>query len=207
MEQILKFPKEEIQLLQDVLKSHDEKDNQRIIFFKDKILEKMDFYRQHHPEVFLYLVEASFFEKKFFETILITDEYLKQNYESFDVYFYALASFIALKDIYQAVQMIRKSPMLSNESIKYYYSEESANYLNLHHLSKELYDMCGNCLVLVNFIMELSKETLLVSSPDESYFMFRSFDLINTLYEIGYEEKDMKIFEQVMKIIFDLDTE
>ncbi len=204
MNQIIKFPKEEIVLVKEITEAFNNNNYELVIKYKDKILEYFDFLCLSNPEIFLYLVISLFNLRKFQDVILINDEFFKRNYESFHIYFYVFASYLSFHDIFQAVQLIYRSKILQDESIRYYYSEDNTNFFNIFHLSKELYDMCGDCLILVNFILELSKERILIKNRDDGYFVFRYFDLLNGLYEIGYEAEIINKIENTFNTAFGL---
>jgi hypothetical protein len=142
----------------------------------------------------------------FEDVIMLSDEYIKQKYESFDAFYYALLSYIAVNDIYQAKNLIRRSTLLNTESIKYYYSQEGANYSNILGLSYALFEEAAPCLLIVNYITEIAGEMAGKVEVNHQYLLFRFFDLINMIYELGYDDDIISQLEQALKIVFQLEV-
>ena len=204
MERIIKFPKEKTQLINRIYDAY-ELDNFSLIYsFKEEIMANI----MSSPEqkVLDILLEATFNLYLFEDVIMLGDEYIKQGYESFDLYYYSLLSYIALVDIYQAKNLIRRSKLLNAEGIKYFYSNEGANYSNILGLSYSLFEQAALCLLVVNFVCEVANEMAGDIRVDQEYLLYRFFDLINMVYELGYEDDILVELERVLKIVFQLEV-
>jgi len=203
MERVIKFPKEKTQIINNFLDAYYNQDYKKAITYKDDILRNYEILKDE--ELFEKLLESYFELYAFEEVIMVGDELRKYKYESFDLYFYMLSSFIALTDIYRASILIKRSPLLNHESIKFYYEKEGANYSNILSLSKVLFFQAAPCLLLVNFINEVIKELGGSIDLDKEYLLYRFFDLINMIYELGYDEWIILRLERTLKIIFEID--
>ena len=204
MERIIKFPKEKIQLVNRIYDAYELDNNQLIYSLKDEILANLNLLSDE--KVLDILLEATFNLYLFEDVIMLGDELIKQNYESFDLYYYSLLSYIALVDIYQAKNLIRRSKLLNTEGIKYYYSHEGANYSNILGLSYGLFEQAALCLLIINFVCEVSSEMAGNISVDQEYLLYRFFDLINMVYELGYDDDVIIELERVLKIVFQLEV-
>lgn len=204
MERIIKFPKEKTRLVNRIYDAYELENYQLIFSLKDEIINNLESLREE--KVLDILLESTFGLYLFEEVIMLGDEYIKQKYESFDLYYYALLSYIALNDIYQARNLIRRSALLNSEGIKYYFSQEGANYSNILGLSYGLFEQAAPCLLIVNFITEISSEMLGKIEVDQEYLLLRFFDLINMVYELGYDDEIIIQLEKALKIVFQLEV-
>lgn len=204
MERIIKFPKEKTQLINRVYDAYEEENYQLIFSYKDEILSNFKILTEE--KVFDILLEATFNLYLFEDVILLTDELVKLGYESFDLYYYALLAYLALVDIYQAKNLIRRSKLLNEEGIKYYYTHEGANYSNILNLNEGLFFLAAPCLVIVNFINEVASEMAGNIEIDHEYLLYRFFDLVNVLFELGYDDEILEMFEKALKIVFQLEV-
>jgi len=203
MEKIIKFPKDKINLMNKVYDAYDKTDFRLVVSFKD---EAIQYYNDFIDEDIFNIILESYFELYAFEEVVtFGDELIKLGYEDFELYFYMLSSLIALVDIYQARNLIRKSKLLNQEDIKFYYSKDGANYSNIYSLSDELFEQAAPCLLLVNFICEVSKEMAGDIEVDHEYLLFRFFDLINMIYELGYDYDLIMKMDRVLKIVFQIE--
>lgn len=204
MEHIIKFPKEKTRLVNHVNEAYEAENYQAIFSMKDEILSNLEFLKDER--ILDVLIEAAFNLYLFEDVIMLSDEYIKQKYESFDAFYYALLSYIAVNDIYQAKNLIRRSTLLNTESIKYYYSQEGANYSNILGLSYALFKEAAPCLLIVNYITEIAGEMAGKVEVNHQYLLFRFFDLINMIYELGYDDDIISQLEQALKIVFQLEV-
>lgn len=204
MERIIKFPKEKTQLINRIYDAYELDDYALIYSFKEDLVASIS--SLPDERVYDILLEATFNLYLFEDVIMIGDEYIKQGYESFDLYYYALLSYIALVDIYQAKNLIRRSKLLNSEGIKYFYSHEGANYSNILGLSYGLFEQAALCLLVINFVSEVASEMAGDIIVDQEYLLYRFFDLINMVYELGYEDDIIVELERVLKIVFQLEV-
>ncbi len=169
-----------------------------------EIVNNLSYVQNYHPEIMTKLLESLFRMKKFDEVIATGTIFLNKSYSNFDIYYYILASHIGKIDFIKAIELIKNDKVLSDPSIKFYYSKEEANYSNIHNLSKELFMMCGNCLLLINYIVEIVEEFPNTNDINKEYLLLRYFDLLNMLYEQGFEENIIERFSLAMTVIFEL---
>lgn len=202
MEKIIKFPRNKVNLMNKIYDAYDSKNFRLVVSYKIEVLEYFDDLK--NEDIFNIVLESYFELAAFEEVISFGDELIKKGYEDFDLYFYMLASLIAVQDIYQAKNLIRKSRLLNEEGIKFYHTNEGANYSNILTLSEEIFDQAAPCLLLVNFIHEVSKEIAGDAEVDHEYLLFRFFDLINMIYELGYYYEVILKMDRVLMIVFQI---
>ena len=123
--------------------------------------------------------------------------------ETYDTLYYLLLSLIANNDIYQALSIINRSKLLNRQEIKEFHQEDGANYSNLLAYADHEPEFTL-LLLIVNYIKGLANELNNQSEKDLDYSLFRFFDLINLVYELGYPLKIMQELSSIMKIIFNL---
>lgn len=202
MERIIKFPRNKVNLMNKIYDAYDAKDYRLVVSYKHEVLEYFDDLK--NDDIFTIILESYFDLSAFEELITFGDQLIRFGFEDFDLYFYMLASLIALQDIYQAKNLIRKSKLLNEEGIKFYHINEGANYSNILNLSEELFDQAAPCLLLVNYVNEVSKEIAGDAEVDHEYLLFRFFDLINMIYELGYYYEVILKMDRVLMIVFQI---
>lgn len=203
MENVIKFPKEKTKLINSFNDAFENQNYRKAIEFKDELLENFELLKTE--TIYDKLLEAYFNLYAFEEVVIIGDELIKNAYESFDLYFYMLASLVSLVDIYRANALIKKSDLLNEDTIKFYYQNHGANYSNILTLSQHLFFETTCCLLMVNYVLEVSKEVVGNIDLDREYLLFRFFDLINMVYELGYDEWVIVKLEKTLKIMFEID--
>lgn len=197
----MRFPKEKVIIENKINQLLKENDCYGIFIMKDEILNN---YQVLEQVVFHQLISSTFYIGNFDEVCLISNQLKTVNIESFEIVYYTILSLIANTDIYQAMSYIKKSKILSNEDIKEFYTADGANYSNLLFLSDK-HLMQALALLMVNFVEGLSREMTGNIDIDKEYIMFRFFDLINLVYEIGYPLAVIQELSQALKIIFNLE--
>lgn len=204
MEKVLKFPKEKTKLVNSFYEAYINEDYHKIVKLKDELLDNYELLKEE--EIYEKLIESYFNLYAFEEVVTIGDELIKLTYESFDLYYYMLASLISLVDIYRADSLIKRSTLLNEEAIKFYYQNRGANYSNILTLSQYLYSEASPCLLMVNYVQEVAKEVVGNIELDREYLLFRFFDLINMIYELGYDEWIILKLEKTLKIMFEIEV-
>jgi len=172
-----------------------------IFKMKDTILEN---YKECDYDIYEELIKATFSIGNFDEVILIGNDFIYKGIESFSLIYYFLLSCIANNDIYQAKSIIRKSKVLNVNEIKNLYKEDGANYTKLLNYTYSFPSIVLS-LVIVNFVEGLMREVGSGINIDNEYLLFRFFDLLNMLYEIGYPHEIVLKLSNAMKIIFNID--
>lgn len=204
MNNIIKFPKGKSQTISRIYEAYDSEKYNVVCSFKDELVESVELFKD--TDLFDILLESYFQLFLFDEVIMVNDELLKKGYESFDTIYFTLLSHIALVDIYQAKSLIKRSKILNNESVKHFYSNDGANYNNILSLNNDVFYETSLCLLIVNFVNEVSKEMLGDIEVDKEYLLYRFFDLINVVYELGYEDSIIKELDRVLRIVFQIEV-
>lgn len=202
MKNVIKFPKEKTQLYNQVLDFYDQKNYKGIYLMKDRLLDALPLIS--NTLLVDVLIEATFKLYLFEETIMLGDELIKRQYESYDMYYFMLLSYIGLVDIYQAKALINRSKLLNEPEFKKFYQTEGANYTNILSLDAETFYSTCCLLLIINYINEVAKEMAGDIEIDKEYLLFRFFDLINMVYEIGYDHTIIQELEEDMKVIFEI---
>ena len=120
-------------------------------------------------------------------------EEIKEDKENLSDAYYMLASVIASNDIYLGLSIIKKSKILNKEEITSYLDKEGANLVNLLVESDEI----KKVVILLTFINS-HKE----SDMDEAEVGLSFFELIDSLYEIGYSSSIIKELTSVGHMLF-----
>lgn len=199
----MKFPKEEIILINKVRNIILTDDCSNIIEIGKEVLEHASFLNKYSKNIIDAYIKKLFECREFESVISFVEDLIKINLEDCNWYYYALASLIANKDLYYAKRLITKSKLLNDKSISYLIDPENANYSAIFNLHYELLDTIGLCLILINFINELITESLNIKMEDE-YLIMRFFDLLNLLFEYGLDENIIEQFEKTIKTIYEV---
>lgn len=203
MERVLKFPKEKTKIINGFKEAYDFDNFQKAVTYKDEILNNFEILK--NEGIFEKLLESLFELHAFEEVITVGEQLRKLQYESFDLYYYMLASYISLVDLYGAKSLIKRSKLLNDDTIKFYYETDGANYSNILSLSDYLFERAAPCLLIVNFINEVFKEVAGNIENDSEYLLYRFFDLLNMIYELGYDEWIILRLERALKLIFEIE--
>lgn len=195
----MKFPKEKVRIIQLVKMYEDKEDYISIYKMKDEMLSLYE--ELSETNVYNSLTLSSFNLRYFDETILIGEELLKKGYESFSSTLYVLLSCLGCCDIYHALSIIRRSKILNIPDINSYLATDGANYFNILKFDSNNGDI-GLALVVANFIVGLSKEISNEKEIEKEYILIRAFEVIDTLFEIGYSETSINKLTNALKMMF-----
>ena len=196
----MRFPKEKVLITKEVNDSLNRGDFFSIFKMKNRIIDNFEVLE---PEVFSRLLASTFIIGNFDEAVIIGLELRTRGIETYDTLYYLLLSLIANNDIYQALSIINRSKLLNRQEIKEFHQEDGANYSNLLAYADHEPEFTL-LLLIVNYIKGLANELNNQSEKDLDYSLFRFFDLINLVYELGYPLKIMQELSSIMKIIFNL---
>src|SRR5690554_5444031 len=100
MENVIKFPKEKTKLINSFNDAFENENYRKVAELKDELLENFELLKSE--AIYDKLLESYFNLYAFEEVIIIGNELINYSYESFDQYFYMLASLVSLVDIYGA---------------------------------------------------------------------------------------------------------
>jgi hypothetical protein len=196
----MRFPKEKVLITKEVNDSLNRGDFFSIFKMKNRIIDNFEVLE---PEVFSRLLASTFIIGNFDEAVIIGLELRTRGIETYDTLYYLLLSLIANNDIYQALSIINRSKLLNRQEIKEFHQEDGANYSNLLAYADHEPEFTL-LLLIVNYIKGLANELNNQLEKDLDYSLFRFFDLINLVYELGYPLKIMQELSSIMKIIFNL---
>jgi len=198
----MKFPKEKVVITNRINELKSNSDYFGIFKMKDEILTNYDIL---DSSIYENLISSTFYLGNFDDVIVIGSELIANDVETFEVIYYTLLALIANVDIYQAMSLIGKSKLLNLDEIKEYHANDGANYSNLLYFSETL-SSSTLALIIVNFVKGLSREMTGNVEVDHEYMLFRFFDLINMIFEIGYPLEIIQRLTRAMKIIFNLEV-
>lgn len=199
----IKFPKEEIQVIEKVRNAILNDNYQELLDLKESVINHAAFINQFSKQTLDTYIKTIFDLRLFEEVITIVEEIRLKDIEDCKWYYYVFASLIANKDFLYLKRILNKSKLLSDKSISYLIDKEEANYNAIFNLHYELLETIGPCLILINFINELISESL-NNELDEEYLIMRFFDLLNLLFEYGVDEDIVYLFEETIKTIYEI---
>lgn len=204
MDNIIRFPKEKIKFANTIQEAFNNKDYKFVISNKQEIIDNANIYLD--TKTIDILVE-SYFESGYFDDVVtIYDELIKKDIESFDMIYHTLLSYLSYMDIYQARSLIKRSKLLNNELIKQFYINDGANYTAVINLNDKQFNQMGYCLIIVIFIVELSKEMINTLSIDSRYVFLRYFDMVNTVYELSGDTDLAQELARVLNRLFQIEV-
>lgn len=201
----IKFPKEEVQFINDIEKMFNVNNYSGIVKQYNKIIDNIEIILNIKKDIIDTIVEALFYCRQFDTIITFVESLRDKGFEKFLWYFYVFASIIGNDDIYLAKKIIKKSKILNDPNIQFYYSEDGANYVNILGMNETVLDNQAPCLIMINFINDLIFESL-QKTLNENYVVMRAFDLINILYEDGASQELIELFINTLQIIFEIDS-
>lgn len=201
----IKFPKEEVQFINDIEKMYNVNNYSGIVKQYNKIIDNIEIILNIKKDIIDIIVEALFYCRQFDTIITFVESLRDKGFEEFLWYFYAFASIIGNDDIYLAKTIIKKSKLLNDPDIQFYYSEDGANYVNILGMNDAILDTQAPCLIMINFINDLIFESL-QKTLNANYVVMRTFDLINILYEDGANQELIELFINTLQIIFEIDS-
>lgn len=204
MEHIIKFPKEKVLRINQIRQLYESHDYRSIAIQKDELLDSYDTFKD--DSIYEILVEALVRIREFERAITLADELHRRGYERWSINFYALVSFLALEDIYQAKTYIRRSSLLQDEAIKIYLTKDYPPYssiLSITHI--EYYDVAST-LLLANLILELAHEVVKGQDISRKYILMRCFDVLNIMIELAYDDQIIEVIEEAIRLIFEIDV-
>ena len=196
----MKFPKQKVLITHEVNECLEREDFFGIFKMKNRILENADIIDK---KIFGDLIFSTFIIGNFDDSVLIYSELKRKGVETYSTLYYALLSLIANEDLFQAASIIKKSEILSAPEIKDLHQDGGANYSNLLPFA-DYHDSFTLLLLIVNYIKGIMRETSGMKEINRDLLLFRFFDLVNLVYEIGYPLKIIQELSSAMKIIFNL---
>jgi len=197
----MKFPKEKAYIINKINDYKKVFDYYSIAKMKDIIL---DNYQECDPDIYEDLIRATFAIGNYDQTLVIGNELIGKNAETFSVIYYSLLAALGNDDIYYAKSLIKKSRLLNSAEIKNLYTKDGANYSQLLIYAPTLTSFTL-AMIIVNFVEGLVREINGDVEANQEYLLFRFFDLINMLYEIGFPSRIIRELTKAMKIIFNID--
>ncbi len=200
----IKFPKEEIRMIEIIREAILYKKHFVIVEQYDNVINNAKFFKQYYESILNEYLKALFDAREFEKVVCFIEDLKKQNLENCEWYFYAFICLIAKKDIYYIKSLISRSNLLNNESIKHLIDENDANYNYIINLHYDLLMTIGPCLILITFVNELFSESFDIKLEDD-YIVMRFFDLLNLLFEYGVEEEIIEIFRNSLETLYEIE--
>lgn len=200
----LKFPKEEMRLIELIKNCIFEKDYINLLNHYDDLLKHSKFINKHDSTLIDLYFNSLFKMREFEKIICLIEDLKKQELENCSWYFYGFICLIAKRDLYYAKSLIKNSKLLMSESINYLIQDDEANYSSIFSLHYNLLLSIGPCLIVINFINELMIESFNQKIDDE-YIVMRFFDLLNLLYENGIDEEIINIFKDTLETLYEIE--
>ena len=125
----------------------------------------------------------AFYNEEYVECINCFQERIKEEKEDLKIAFYALLSTIGENDLYLGLSLMKKSKLLNNEIIKSYLDIEAPSLVNLLVEKEDLQKV-----VIVMMFINSHKE----SDVNDVDTGLSYFEMIGSLYEIGYSSSLIK---------------
>lgn len=197
MSKIIKFPTDKIVLENEIYALYEEKKYEKVITYFDKVFIDFDFYK--NTKVYDLIISAFFNLRSFIEVIDKGLEVFNKGYETYDLLSLLLVSYIEKSDLFFSSLLIEKSILLSGEENIEYFDLEKTNYTDIKNIKNP--KRCIT-LLLVVFLKAMLKEMLGNFKIDKEYMLYRFYDLINLINELGYEEAIVSEMEKYANHIF-----
>lgn len=126
---------------------------------------------------------------KIYETIKETEEY------NYLYLYYALLSCIGLDDVYRGLSIIKNDPLLNDKETESLIEADGANFINILKHDEGMQKALVICLYLDN-----NKNYPSILKNIEANINY--FELIGSLYELGYSNNVIKELTNMGHIIF-----
>ena len=143
--------------------------------------------------VWLPLIKSALYLHQYNDVIMLGDRMI---HESYDAIYLMLLAALANNDIFTAMSIIKRSQLLNSPDVKSYLEIDGANYHLLINCPKDQ----SKALILCNLIEGMIKET--AGSITKEYIAIRLCDLIDVIYEIGYDEEIVLELANIVKVLF-----
>lgn len=140
-------------------------------------------------------IKELFYQEKYQEVVEIVNKLKKEEIYDFKYLYYGLFSCIGLDDIYLALSMIKKYPLLEDPEIKSFLEVDGANFINILKLDEDIQKALIVCLYLQG-----NKDTESILKNIEANINY--FELIGSLYELGYNNNVIKELTNIGHVIY-----
>lgn len=199
----IKFPKEEIRIIESIRTAIMNEDYSTFLSYYDDIIKYSQFYNKYYDSVLNIYIETLFKIKEYEKMISLVEDLRKQEIENSMWYFYVIAYLISQKDFYYAKAIISKSKIFTDDSLKFLINGDDADYNVIFNLHQLMLVTIGPSLIIINFLNELLVEANNIKIDDE-YILMRYFDLLNLLYEYGIDKEIIDIFIKTIEMLYEI---
>lgn len=182
----MKFPKENAILASNAKKLFADEEYLNIYKMRQSILDNVDYFVEVDSDVLDILITSTYLVGDVRSTIVVSEEIYKHGFESFCMIYYMVLSYLCDCDVFQALAFVKRCNLLKSSEVKPYFDGDEAHYAAISIFDTDSYKALS--LVLCNFLVELSKEAVLVDVIDKTYLLYRIFDVINLMNELGYNQ-------------------
>ena len=134
-----------------------------------------------------------FFSEEYQDCIDYYKDKVKNNSEDLESIYYALLSTMGLNDIYQGLSIVKKSELLNKKEIKDYLDLESASLINLLVENEDLQKV----VIIIRFL-----NNHLNSDMNDAEVGMSFFEMIGSLYELGYKNTLIKKLTSIGHMLF-----
>lgn len=129
-------------------------------------------------------IESLYRTNNFEKLVIISEELLKNEYESYLVNYYTILAYLGLFDLFSINSYLKRSANIKQYIGQIQNLESSySSYLNLSGYEQKVF-------ILLNFVSELSREIYTPTSSvslNNEYLLTRFYDLINLLNDYGFD--------------------
>lgn len=140
-------------------------------------------------------IKERFFDEDYKEVLEIFNQLINEENYHFSYLYYGLLSCIALDDIYLGLSIIKKYPLLNDEEIKSYLEKDGANFINLKRLDLDI----QKALIITLYLLNNKDYESILNRIDAN---INYFELIGSLYELGYDNCVIKELTSIGHMIF-----
>ena len=137
--------------------------------------------------------KQAFFNEEYDECINCFLERIKEEQEDLNLAFYALLSAVGNNDLYLGLSIEKKSKLLNSETIKSYLDKEAPTLVNLLVEKEDVQKV-----VIVMMFIDSHKDCD-VNEPETG---LSYFEMISSLYEIGYSSGLIKELTSIGHMLF-----
>lgn len=140
-------------------------------------------------------IKEKFYQENFNEVIKIFNHLDELKIYDYNYLYYGLLACIGLDDIYLGLSIIKKYPLLNDEEIKNYLEVDGANYINILKLDINI----QKALIVALYLLRNKDNESILKNIEAN---INYFELIGSLYEIGYDNSVIKELTNIGHIIF-----
>ena len=140
-------------------------------------------------------IKELFFSEDYQGVIKTYNQYKENNSLDYNCLYYALLSCIGLDDIYLGLSIIKNCSLLHDEETNSLIEADGANFINMLKCNEDMQKALVICLYLEN-----NKNNSSILKNIEANINY--FELIGSLYELGYNNNVIKELTNIGHMIY-----